>query len=72
MAKSNRSKAPQRSRAHDTHQASPVDVNAPRRTRNQRKAGDFELPAPAAPRPQPRRRAPRKPSAVIDDPFIIQ
>ncbi|KAG6825760.1 hypothetical protein H0H92_002513 [Tricholoma furcatifolium] len=63
-AKSNRRKAPL-----DTHPTSPVDVNAPRKTRNQRKAGEVELPAPHS---QPRRHAPGKRTVVVNDPFLIQ
>ncbi|KAG6806494.1 hypothetical protein H0H92_011115 [Tricholoma furcatifolium] len=49
--------------------ATSIDVNAPRQTRNQRKAGDTN---PAAPRPKPRRRVPGKQTAPVDEPFIIQ
>ncbi|KAG6823491.1 hypothetical protein H0H92_010039, partial [Tricholoma furcatifolium] len=48
---------------------SALDVNAPRKTRNQKKAGETN---PAAPRPKPRRRAPGKQPAPTDEQFIIQ
>ncbi|KAG6806211.1 hypothetical protein H0H92_012223, partial [Tricholoma furcatifolium] len=53
----------------DPVDATPVDVNAPRKTRNQKKA---EEPKPPAPRPKPHRRAPGKQPAVIDEQFVIQ
>ncbi|KAG6808105.1 hypothetical protein H0H92_005373, partial [Tricholoma furcatifolium] len=53
----------------DPVDATPVDVNVPRKTRNQKKA---EKPNPPAPRPKPRRRAPGKQPAPNDEQFIIQ
>ncbi|KAG6808389.1 hypothetical protein H0H92_004299 [Tricholoma furcatifolium] len=52
-----------------TSSHSPPDVNAPRKTRNQKKAAE---PNPTAPRPKPRRRAPGKQPAAADEQFIIQ
>ncbi|KAG6824495.1 hypothetical protein H0H92_006700 [Tricholoma furcatifolium] len=59
--------------------ATAIDVNAPRQTRNQRKAGEtnpaglYIISSPSAsPHPKPRRRVPGKRTAPVDEPFIIQ
>ncbi|KAG6807927.1 hypothetical protein H0H92_005972, partial [Tricholoma furcatifolium] len=72
---SSKPRAPQRALDHaqqgvGTDDTPAVDVDAPRKTRNQTRIA--EAPPPAAPRPQPRRCAPGKQPAVVDESFIIQ